>query len=164
MGEAKRRATATATGGDWSTVRFNSGACLNCGQPLTGITGPVTGPVEGSLMVCGDCGYVMEWDGEKNVELSAETMAEASQDPEVDKILAVTRVLRDLPFTPQRVIMLEDREPEICEDCGKLDECRPYGHRKPDGKRKWVCFPCAKKDEAELSRAIDERMEGENPV
>jgi hypothetical protein len=164
MGEAKRRAAAGATGGDWETVRFNSGACLHCGQPLTGVTGPVSGPVKGSLMVCGGCGYVMEWDGEKNVELSAETMAEASQDPEVDKILAVTRALRDLPFTPQRVIMFEGREPEICEDCGQLEELRPYGHKKADGKRKWVCFPCAHKDEAELSRAFDERMEGENPV
>jgi hypothetical protein len=162
MGEAKRRAA--SVGGDWETVRFNSGACLNCGMPLTGVTGPARGPQKGSLMVCGSCGYVMEWDGEKNVECSAELMAEASQDPEVAKIFAVTRALRDLPFTPERVIMLEPREPEICEDCGKLDELRPYGHKKEDGKRKWVCFPCAHKDEAELMRAFDERMEGENPV
>jgi hypothetical protein len=162
MGEQKRRAS--ATGGDWTTVRFNSGACLHCGEPLTGVTGPAEGPTKGALMVCGSCAYVMEWDGEKNVELSAETMAEASADPDVEKILAVTRALRELPVAPTRVIMLEPLAPAICEDCGKLEELRPYGHKKADGKRKWVCFPCAKKDEAELSRAFDERMEGTNPV
>nr|HEV8010845.1 hypothetical protein [Bradyrhizobium sp.] len=118
----------------------------------------------GALMVCGDCGYVTEWDGEKHVELSETTMAEASANPEYAKLLAVTRALRALPRMPQRIIMLEPREPEICEDCGKLDELRPYGHKKADGKRKWVCFPCAHKDEAELNRAFDERIEGENPV
>jgi hypothetical protein len=163
MGERKRRAE-SSVGGDWATVRFNSGACLNCGEPLTGVTGPTIGPSKGSLMVCDACAYVMEWDGEKIVELSEETMAEASADPDVAKILAITRILGKLPRPPERVIMLEPREPEICEDCGKLDELRPYGHKKADGKRKWVCFPCAKKDEAELSRAFDERMEGTNPV
>jgi hypothetical protein len=164
MGEKKRRAAAGATGGDWKTTRFNAGKCLHCGAPFTGLTGPEEKPTLGALMVCGDCGYVAEWDGEKNVELSEETMAQASADPDVAKILAFTRALRELPFAPQRVIMLEPREPEICEDCGKLAELRPYGHKKADGKRKWVCFPCAHKDEAELERAFDERIEGENPV
>jgi hypothetical protein len=141
MGEKKRRAAAGASGGDWETTRFNSGACLNCGLPFTGLTGPASHPDKGSLMVCGACGYVSEWDGEKHVELSEATMAEASADPDVAAVLAA-----------------------ICEDCGKLEELRPYGHKKPDGKRKWVCFPCAHKDEAELNRAFDERIEGENPV
>ena len=91
-------------------------------------------------------------------------MTEVSADPDVAQILAFTRALRGLPWIPDRVIMLEPREPEVCEDCGKLDELRPYGHKKADGKRKWVCFPCAQKDEAELDRAFNERMEGENPV
>jgi DNA-directed RNA polymerase subunit RPC12/RpoP len=164
MGEKKRRAAAGATGGDWTSVRFNSGTCLHCGAPFTGLTGPAEQPTMGALMVCGDCGYVTEWDGEKHVELSETTMAEASANPEYAKLLAVTRALRALPRMPQRIIMLEPREPEICEDCGKLDELRPYGHKKADGKRKWVCFPCAHKDEAELNRAFDERIEGENPV
>jgi hypothetical protein len=165
MGEQKRRRAASgSTGGDWETTRFNSGNCLHCNSPLTGITGPAARPDKGSLMVCGGCGYAMEWDGEKNAELSSETMTELSNDPRYDRMLAVTRILRQLPVTPERVIMLEGREPEICEDCGKLEELRPYGHKKPDGNRKWVCFPCAQKDEAELSRAFDERMEGKNPV
>ena len=161
MGEQKRRA---AVGGDWQTNRFNAGRCLHCNAPLTDITGPASRPDKGSMMICGDCGYAMEWDGEKNVELSSELMAELSNDRGFDRVLAVTRALRDLPIMPKRVIMLEPREPEICEDCGKLEELRPYGHKKPDGKRKWVCFPCAQKDEAELNRAFGERMEGENPV
>jgi hypothetical protein len=164
MGEKKRREAAGATGGDWTTTRFNSGSCLHCNSPLTGIAGPAPRPDKGALMICGDCGYAMEWDGEKNAELSSETMTELSNDPSYDRMLAVTRMLRQLPVTPERVIMLEPREPEICEDCGKLEELRPYGHKKADGKRKWVCFPCAQKDEAELNRAFDERMEGKNPV
>ena len=164
MGEQKRRAAAGATGGDWETTRFDTGKCLNCGAPFTALTGPASRPDKGSLMVCGDCGYVSEWDGEKHVECSEATMAEASADPDVAAVLAVTRALRELRVNPKRVIMLEPREPEICEDCGKLEELRPYGHKKADGKRKWVCFPCAHKDEAELERAFDERLEGRNPV
>ena len=135
MGEQKRRREASgSTGGDWETTRFNSGNCLHCNSPLTG---PAERPNKGALMVCGDCGYVAEWDGEKNVECSEATMAEASADPDVAKVLAVTRMLRELRVNPKRVIMLEGREPEICEDCGKLDELRP---------------------------SFDERIEGENPV
>jgi hypothetical protein len=62
------------------------------------------------------------------------------------------------------VIHLTPLEPEICEDCGKKDELRPYGKRKANGVRQWVCFPCARKDEAELHRAFEERIEGKNPV
>lgn len=41
-------------------------------------------------------------------------------------------------------------EPErTCELCGKVDECRPYG---PLGEQ--VCFECASKDEAAMSRGI----------
>lgn len=162
MGERNRRAS--LTGGDWTSRRLKQGACLHCGKALTGVTGPAERPAKGSIMVCDECGYITEWDGERHVELSERTMAELSSDPAYDQILAVTRSLRKLPVPPQRIIMLEAREPEICEDCGKLDELRPYGHKKPDGKRKWVCFPCAKKDEAELQRAFHERIRGENPV
>jgi hypothetical protein len=164
MGEKKRREAAGSTGGDWSTTRFNAGACLHCNEPLTAITGPAERPITGALMFCGACGYAMEWDGEKNVEVSEAAMAEFSNDPRYDRLLAITRLLRDLPVTPQRVIMFEPREPEICEECGKLEELRPYGKKKPDGKRMWVCFDCADKDPAERDRAFDERMKGENPV
>jgi len=164
MGERKRRAASGLAGGDWTTTRFNAGTCLHCGEPLTGLTGPAERPIMGAFMVCGACGYVMEWDGEKNVEVSDEAMAAASADPHIDRLFAITRVLRKLPFAPKRIVMLEPREPEICEECGKLEELRPYGHKKADGKRKWICFPCAHKDEAEMERAFDERMRGENEV
>ena len=62
------------------------------------------------------------------------------------------------------MIIIEDLPPEICQDCGKLDELRPYGKRKPDGTRMWVCFDCAMKDEAEAKKAFTERLDGDNPV
>lgn len=172
---------------DWESRRFGQGACLHCGAPLTGITGPAGHtPEKGSIMVCAYCHYVMEWSGESFVELSAEAMKEIDCEPALQEALAATRAFKasqeNGPLVigtndPQRaieyikginpdikVIVLEDLPPEICEDCGQLQELRPYGLRKPNGARKWVCMPCAEKNPAELSRAWDERMEGTNPV
>jgi hypothetical protein len=39
---------------------------------------------------------------------------------------------------------------EVCEICGKVDECRPYG---PNDEN--ICYDCATKDEE--SKAIAER-------
>lgn len=39
---------------------------------------------------------------------------------------------------------------EVCELCGKVDECRPYG---PNGEN--ICFECGMKDE----EATQKRME-----
>jgi hypothetical protein len=162
MGERKRRAS--LTGGDWTSRRLEQGACLHCGAALNAVTGPAERPAKGSIMVCGECGYIMEWDGERHVELSEAAMTELSADPHYEDMLAITRRLRDLPRIPDRIVMLEAREPEICEDCGDLSELRPYGHKKSDGKRRWVCFRCAMRDTAETDRAIEERFEGRNPV
>jgi hypothetical protein len=63
-----------------------------------------------------------------------------------------------------RVIVIEPMPPEICEACGKLDELRPYGKRKANGARLWVCFDCGMKDRAEVERALDERFRGELDV
>jgi hypothetical protein len=63
-----------------------------------------------------------------------------------------------------KVIVVEPLPPEICEECGKLEELRPYGRKKENGVRKWVCFDCAAKDPAERDRAFDERIDGTNPV
>ena len=41
---------------------------------------------------------------------------------------------------PIKIIVLEDLQPEVCEECGQLQELRPYGVRKPNGVRKWVCM------------------------
>jgi hypothetical protein len=145
---------------DMDSYRFDTGPCLHCGAPLNGLTGPKGGPTKGALMICGQCGYVMEWDGEKHAELSSETIEEASQDPEVAKMLAIGVALRQLPRQPDRVIVLEPREPGICEDCGGLEELRPYG-QKIDGKRQWVCIDCAQKDPKNAEEAFGERMRGE---
>ena len=42
------------------------------------------------------------------------------------------------------------QEPEqICEMCGKVDECRPYG---PNDEQ--ICFDCCMKDEATTQRKM----------
>ena len=42
------------------------------------------------------------------------------------------------------------QEPEqICEMCGKVDECRPYG---PNDEQ--ICFDCGMKDEATTQRKM----------
>ena len=61
-------------------------------------------------------------------------------------------------------VVIEELPPEICEGCGKLDELRPYGKRKENGARMWVCFDCAMLDEPEAARAFEERFTGENEV
>jgi hypothetical protein len=38
---------------------------------------------------------------------------------------------------------------EVCEMCGKVDECRPYG---PNDEN--ICFDCAMKDEATTERKM----------
>jgi hypothetical protein len=43
------------------------------------------------------------------------------------------------------------QEPDsVCETCGKVDECRPYGANDEN-----ICFDCATKDEE--SKAISEK-------
>jgi hypothetical protein len=59
-----------------------------------------------------------------------------------------------------RVVILEDEPDGACEQCGKTDELRPYGKRKPTGERMRVCYGCAMLDEAEASKAFAEVLEG----
>ncbi len=172
---------------DWESRRFGQGACLQCGAPLTGITGPKDHvPQKGSIMVCAYCQYVMEWSGEGFVELSAEALKEIENEPELQEALAATRAFKAKresgPLVIEtndptaaldyikgvnpdiKVVVLEELPPEVCEDCGKLDELRPYGLRKESGVRKWVCMDCAEKNPAEMEKAFWERVEGTNPV
>jgi|HubBroStandDraft_6_1064221.scaffolds.fasta_scaffold3529635_2 hypothetical protein len=65
---------------------------------------------------------------------------------------------------PPRVVVIEALPPEVCEACGKVEELRPYGKRKPNGVRMWICWACAMLDEAEAARAFNERFTGENEV
>jgi hypothetical protein len=45
---------------------------------------------------------------------------------------------------------------EVCEMCGKVDECRPYG---PNDEN--ICFECAMKDEATTERKMAAYIFGE---
>lgn len=50
-------------------------------------------------------------------------------------------------------------EPEqMCELCGKIDECRPYG---PNDEQ--VCFDCAMKDEETAKKKMAAYIFGEKP-
>jgi hypothetical protein len=44
-----------------------------------------------------------------------------------------------------------------CEDCGKIDELRPYGRNGAN-----VCFDCAMKDEANAKEMFLKRLEGDS--
>jgi hypothetical protein len=46
--------------------------------------------------------------------------------------------------------IIAEQPPEVCEMCGVVDECRPYG---PNDEN--ICFDCAMKDDE--SKAIAEK-------
>ena len=45
---------------------------------------------------------------------------------------------------------------EVCDLCGKVDECRPYG---PNNEN--ICFDCGMKDEETTKRKMDAYIFGE---
>lgn len=45
---------------------------------------------------------------------------------------------------------------QVCEMCGKIDECRPYG---PNGEQ--ICFECGMKDEETTKKKMAEYIFGE---
>lgn len=47
--------------------------------------------------------------------------------------------------------------PAKCEDCGKMDELRPYGKLGAN-----VCFKCAMKDEANVNEMFRRRLGGDS--
>lgn len=53
-----------------------------------------------------------------------------------------------------RGIIMEE-PPQVCELCGVIEECRPYG---PNGEQ--VCFNCAMKDEEAAKRKMNEYLFG----
>lgn len=57
-------------------------------------------------------------------------------------------------FTPGVIQTLPDRR---CEECGKVDECRPYGKG-----GKWICFECSEKDPKTTKRMMEEKLFGEH--
>ena len=46
---------------------------------------------------------------------------------------------------------------QVCEMCGVIDECRPYG---PNNEQ--ICFDCGMKDEATTRRKMDAYIFGED--
>lgn len=53
---------------------------------------------------------------------------------------------------------IAEQPPEVCEMCGVIDECRPYG---PNNEN--ICFDCAMKDEETAKRKMVEYVLGEKP-
>jgi hypothetical protein len=47
--------------------------------------------------------------------------------------------------------------PRKCEDCGKMDELRPYGINGAN-----VCFDCAMKDEANAAAMFEKQLKGDS--
>lgn len=45
---------------------------------------------------------------------------------------------------------IAEQAPEVCEMCGKVDECRPYG---PNNEN--ICFDCGMKDEETTRKKMD---------
>ena len=54
--------------------------------------------------------------------------------------------------------IIQEQPPEVCEMCGKVDECRPYG---PEGEN--ICFGCAttKCDPAQGEKRMAKHIFGE---
>lgn len=53
--------------------------------------------------------------------------------------------------------IIAEQPPEVCEMCGKVDECRPYG---PNDEN--ICFDCAMKDEITTRKKMSAYIFGEN--
>jgi hypothetical protein len=55
------------------------------------------------------------------------------------------------------VFFIADEPSNVCEDCGKIDELRPYGKNGAN-----VCFECAMKDEANAAAMFKKRIDGDS--
>lgn len=51
------------------------------------------------------------------------------------------------------VVVIMPQDPEKCELCGAVDECRPYG---PKGEN--ICFDCGMKHKETTNAAIEKLM------
>jgi hypothetical protein len=145
--------------------------CLKCGKPMPlheATDGSDAMPCDGDVAICFECGSVMMFEGKSFRLPTPEEMSGLLADKAFARALAAVAVKNSPAVHPVAVVfgdsghatVLAPEPDEICEMCGKMDECRSYGPRKADGVRMRVCFPCAHKDEAELHRAFDERIEG----
>jgi hypothetical protein len=53
--------------------------------------------------------------------------------------------------------VIQQQAPEVCETCGKLEECRPYG---PNDEN--ICYDCAMKDPETTERKMAAYVFGED--
>lgn len=58
-----------------------------------------------------------------------------------------------------RLGVICEEDDSLCELCGRVAECRPYG---PNGES--VCFDCAMKDEAAAQRGFNRLVMGERKL
>ena len=56
----------------------------------------------------------------------------------------------------KRIVHIFPEPDEICEECGKLDELRPYGEN-----FKKICFECMKKDEVACTKRMNRLLFGD---
>lgn len=66
----------------------------------------------------------------------------------------MTRVI-NLP-DGNRIVILEEENEQQCDDCGEIDELRPYG---PNGTM--ICFNCMLKDEKGAKERMMKQLYGE---
>lgn len=55
-----------------------------------------------------------------------------------------------------RGVIMEE-PPQLCEMCGSIEECRPYG---PNNEQ--ICFDCGMKDEKTTRKKMAEYLFGDN--
>jgi hypothetical protein len=136
------------------------------------VDGSDSTPKDGDVAICFECGEAMIFQGVSFRYPTPEEFQELMRDEDFVKAMTAIAIKVSGAGDPAAVIItdqgvatvLAPGPDTICEMCGKLDETRPYGPRKPDGARMRICFPCAHKDEQETMRAFEERIEGRNPV
>lgn len=58
-----------------------------------------------------------------------------------------------------KVVIIENEPDDVCELCGKVAECRPYG---PKGER--ICWECVEKDPISRDRMIAKKLFGEGEI
>jgi hypothetical protein len=65
-----------------------------------------------------------------------------------------------IEITPGVEVLVICEEPEdMCEQCGKKDELRPYGKRVESGRRRRICYDCAMLDKPTTDTAFKELFE-----
>jgi hypothetical protein len=128
-------------------------------------------PHDGDVAICWECGEAMLFEGRGFRYPTPEEFQELMHDEDFVATMAKVAVKLSGAQDPTAIIIndqgvatvIAPTPDAICEMCGKTDELRPYGP-KNGGVRMKVCFSCAHKNEDELRRAFDERIEGRNPV